>query len=248
MRFEVVTIFPELIEAATSVGLLSKAAADGVLQIRARSPREFATDRHRSVDDAPYGGGSGMVMLPAPLMATIEAFDAEAVAAGQARARRILMTPQGKPLKQADARRLSRQPGLMLICGRYEGVDERVRQAMDEEISLGDFVLNGGETAALAVVEAVGRLVPGVIGNDASLTEESHTGGLLEYPQYTRPREFRGREVPAALLSGDHARIARFRRAQSLVRTRARRPDLFAKLTLGDEDRKLLRQAEAGEL
>lgn len=246
MRFEVVTIFPELIDAVAGIGLLSKATAKGLLSIEARNPRDFATDRHRSVDDTPYGGGSGMVMLAEPLMATIEAFDSAAEARGEAPARRILMTPQGAPLRQAHARRLAKQPGIMLVCGRYEGVDERVRQAMDEELSLGDFVLNGGETAALAVIEAVGRLVPGMVGNDASLDEESHSAGVLEYPQYTKPREFRGVSVPEVLLSGDHGRIARFRRGQSLLRTRARRPDLFEALTLSDADRKCLREVEGG--
>lgn len=240
LRFEVVTIFPALLDAIASAGLLSKAVAGGLLSIECENPRGHATDRHRSVDDSPYGGGSGMVMLPVPLLAAIAALDARADAAQRPRARRILMTPQGKPFTQAHAQRLAAEPALMLVCGRYEGVDERVREVMDEELSLGDFVLNGGETAAMAVIESVGRLLPGVLGNRESLEEESHAAGLLEYPQYTRPRELGGRAVPEVLLSGDHARIARYRRRQALLRTRARRPDLFEALTLDRKDRALL--------
>lgn len=240
MRFDVVTIFPELITAATDVGLVQKALQGGVLQLRMRSPRDFARDRHRSVDDAPYGGGSGMVMMPEPLMDAIDDLDAEADARGLPRARRILLTPQGRPFDQAKARQFAELPALMLVCGRYEGVDERVREQMQEELSLGDFVLNGGEVAALAVIEAVGRLVPGMVGNAESLAEESHASGLLEYPQYTRPRVFRGCPVPEVLLSGNHAEITRFRRKAALRRTRARRPDLFSQLSLSEEDRRLL--------
>lgn len=240
MRFEVVTIFPEMIEGAAGIGLIGKACERGVLSIRARTPREFATDKHNSVDDAPYGGGSGMVMMPEPLLQTMEAFDAEAAAAGQPRARRVLLTPQGRPFTQAVARELSAEPGLMLLCGRYEGVDHRLLDYLDDEISLGDFVLNGGEVAALAVIEAVGRLVPEVVGNAESLTEESHAAGLLEYPQYTRPRDFRGAEVPSVLLSGNHAAIAKFRRDQALIRTAQRRPDLIASVDLSDEERRML--------
>jgi len=244
MRFEVVTIFPELIEVATEAGLLGKALQTGVLSLRTRSPREFARDKHRTVDDAPYGGGSGMVMLPEPLLAAIEALDAEALDAGQPRARRVVLTPQGKRFVQADARRLAAEPAVMFICGRYEGIDDRVGHFVDEQLSLGDFVLNGGEVAALAIIEAVGRLVPGMVGNPESLVQESHGAGLLEYPQYTRPREFRGHAVPDVLLSGNHAAIARFRREQALRRTRARRPELLASAQLDADDRRLLEQLE----
>lgn len=246
MRFQLITIFPELIDAFAQIGLIGKARDAGLLQIEALSPRVFAEDRHASVDDAPYGGGSGMVMMPEPLCRAIDACDERALAAGSARARRILLTPQGKPFAQADARRWAAEcSGLMLICGRYEGVDERIRPLMDEQISLGDFVLNGGEVAAMAVVETVARLVPGVLGNADSLAEESHAAGMLEYPHYTRPRVFRGVEVPEVLLSGNHAAIARWRRTQALLRTRAQRPDLFARLTLAPADRALL-DAEDG--
>jgi tRNA (guanine37-N1)-methyltransferase len=248
MWFQLITIFPELIEAFARTGLIAKALDGGLIRVDALSPRRFATDKHQSVDDAPYGGGSGMVMLPEPMLLAIEAFDQRAEAEGVSRARRVLLTPQGRPFTQADARRLAEnRGGLMLICGRYEGVDERVRDVVDEQISMGDFVLNGGEVAAMAIVEAVARLVPGVLGNASSLSEESHAAGLLEYPHYTRPRVFRGVEVPAVLLSGNHAAIARWRRKQALLRTRAMRPDLFARLTLDREDRALLDEPEPTE-
>jgi tRNA (guanine37-N1)-methyltransferase len=244
VRFQVVTIFPELTNAFASVGLIAKAAEGGIVQIESLSPRGFASDKHLSIDDAPFGGGSGMVMLPEPLALTMEALDATAARDGAAPCHRVLLTPQGKPFQQADARRFAALPGLMLICGRYEGVDERVRSMVHEQVSLGDFVLNGGEVAAMAIIEAVSRLLPGVLGNAESLREESHAAGLLEYPQYTRPRSFRAMDVPAVLVSGDHAAVARFRRQQALLRTRSLRPDLFARLTLSDEDRALLAETE----
>jgi tRNA (guanine37-N1)-methyltransferase len=240
MRFQVVTLFPELLEAFAGVGLIAKAREGGLLQIESCSPREFGEGKHRSVDDTPYGGGSGMVMMAEPLTAAIAALDASAARAGAARSHRVLLSPQGQPFRQADALRLAALPGLLLVCGRYEGMDDRVGALVDEQISLGDFVLSGGEVAAMAVIEAVARLLPGMLGNAGSLTEESHTAGLLEYPQYTRPRSFRGVEVPAVLLSGNHAAIARWRRKQALLRTRARRPDLFARFELTDADRALL--------
>lgn len=248
MRFQLITIFPELIDAFARIGLIGKAVEAGLVQIDAMSPRRFATDKHGSVDDAPYGGGSGMVMAPEPLAQAMEACDEISQQEGIARARRILLTPQGKPFTQADARNWANEcSGLLLICGRYEGVDERILPLVDEQVSIGDFVLNGGEVAAMAVVEAVARLVPGVLGNAASLSEESHAAGLLEYPQYTRPRVFRGAEVPAVLLSGNHAAIASWRRAQALERTRALRPDLFARLSLSAADRALLQAKEDGQ-
>lgn len=245
MRYEVITIFPELIEAAVQVGLLGKALATGRLELECVSPRRFTSDKHQSVDDAPYGGGSGMVMSPPPLAAAIEYLDAEAEGKGRARGRRVLLSPAGRPFDQAAARRLAQLPSLTLISGRYEGIDERVRSLVDETISLGDFVLNGGEIAALAIIEATARLLPGVLGNQSSLDEESHAAGVLEYPHYTRPRVFRGLEVPAVLLSGDHAQVARWRRQQALVRTRALRPDLFDALQLTAEDRALLAEHDS---
>jgi tRNA (guanine37-N1)-methyltransferase len=252
MRFHVVTLFPELIDAAVSVGLLGKAVAAGRVAVSCISPRRFATDKHLSVDDTPYGGGSGMVLSVEPIAKAIEAVDAahasasqEATPDAQVRPHRILLTPAAPCFDQAAARRFAKLPALALICGRYEGFDERVRGLVDEELSLGDFVLNGGEIAALAIIEATARLLPGVIGNEQSLDEESHAAGLLEYPQYTRPRIWNGHDVPDVLLSGDHARIARWRRQQSLLRTRALRPDLFAALQLEPADKALLAEIDA---
>lgn len=244
MRYQVVTLFPELIDTAIGVGLLGKAVAAGFVEVRCLSPRRFATDRHQSVDDTPYGGGSGMVLSVEPIAKALDALDAERDGS-EPRSHRILLTPSGARFDQAAARRLSQLPSITLICGRYEGFDERVGGLVDEELSLGDFVLNGGEVAALAVIEATARLLPNVIGNQRSLDEESHSEGLLEYPQYTRPRVFREQEVPAVLLSGDHARIARWRRQQALAKTRRVRPDLFAKLSLEPTDRALLAELEA---
>jgi tRNA (guanine37-N1)-methyltransferase len=241
MRFHVVTLFPELFGSFLRAGLLGKAIAAGTLSVGFTNPRDFTSDRHRTVDDAPYGGGSGMVMRPGPLVEAMESLP-EVPAGG--RTYRVLLTPQGKPFRQADAQRLAALPALALVCGRYEGVDERVREHVDEELSLGDFVLLGGEVAAMAVLEATARLVPGVLGNAESAGDESHVAGLLEYPQYTRPQEFRGVAVPEVLRSGDHAAIARWRRREALARTRARRPELFAELELGDEDRALLRELD----
>ncbi len=240
LRYAIVTLFPELFD-ALSVGLLGKARADGLIDVALVTPREFTTDKHRSVDDTPYGGGSGMVLRPGPMVAAIDHLDPDH------RARRILLSPQGKPFTQADALRLAVEREIVLVCGRYEGFDERIRAEVDEEISLGDFVLLGGEVAALAIVEATARLVPGVIGNEASTEEESHRHGLLEYPQYTRPWEFRGRSVPEILRSGHHAEIERWRRKEALRRTRARRPDLLERAPLDARDRKLLREIEAEE-
>lgn len=245
MRYEVITIFPELIESAVRVGLLGKALASGRVQLECLSPRRFTTDKHHSVDDAPYGGGSGMVMSAPPLAAAFEHLDAEADREGRPRGRRILLSPSGRRFDQAAAHRLAQLPALTLLSGRYEGIDERVSSLVDESISLGDFVLNGGEVAALAIIETTARLLPGVLGNESSILEESHAFGVLEYPQYTRPRVFRDQEVPAVLLSGDHAQIARYRRQRALVRTRALRPDMFERLQLTEADRALLAAYDA---
>jgi tRNA (guanine37-N1)-methyltransferase len=239
MRFEVITLFPELFASFLDKGLVAKAHEQGTIRVTCTNPREFARNKHKSTDDAPYGGGSGMVMMPGPIMEAIESREADG------RLHRILLTPQGKPFDQATARRLAEKPAIALVCGRYEGVDERVRNAMDEELSLGDFVMTGGEVAAMAVIEATARLLPGVLGNMASTHEESHADGLLEYPQYTRPPEFRGEAVPEVLTSGDHAAIARWRRKQALSRTRARRPDMLAGKKLDATDQKLLAELDA---
>jgi len=227
VRVDVVTLFPELFDTFLKTSFVGRAMSGGQLEVRLRSPRDFGLGKHKSVDDTPYGGGSGMVMRVDVMVACMESLDTEAEAAGQPRARRVLLTPQGTPFVQPIAARFSTTPAVMLVCGRYEGFDERIRGFVDEEVSLGDFVMTGGEVAAMAVIEASVRLIPGVLGNEDSTREESHgEGGLLEYPQYTRPAEFRGQAVPEVLASGNHAHIAEWRLAQSLERTLARRPDL----------------------
>ncbi len=238
MRFEIVTLFPELFDVLHE-GLLGKAQDAGTIEVQATTPRKFTSDRHRTVDDKPYGGGSGMVLMPGPIAETLDHFDE---ARGGKPTHRVLLTPQGVRFSQAHARRFSELDSLTLVCGRYEGFDERIRGLVDEEISLGDFVLLGGEVAALAVIEATARLLPGVLGNDESASDESHADGLLEYPQYTRPEEFRGVKVPDVLRSGNHAAIARWRRKESLRRTLERRPDLLNTADLSDVDRALLRE------
>jgi tRNA (guanine37-N1)-methyltransferase len=235
MRVDVFTIFPEYFESPLRVSLLGRARDAGLLDVRAHDPRDFAVDAHRSVDDAPFGGGAGMVMRPEPLFASFEASGAPRPL--------LLLSAAGRPFDQATARRLAAGAGFSLLCGRYEGVDQRVADHLcDEEVSVGDYVLAGGEAAALVVIDAVARLVPGVMGNEESAGDESFAHGLLEYPQYTRPAEFRGWEVPLVLRTGDHARVARWRRAQALARTLARRPDLLRGRSLTDEERELLRE------
>ena len=236
MRVAILTLFPRMVEAPLGESILGKAREKGLLETRVVDIRDFAEGKHRVTDDVPYGGGAGMVMKPEPLVAAIESARAWAP-----RAIAILLCPQGTRFDQAKAQELSQRSELILVCGRYEGVDERVRKYVDEQLSIGDFVLTGGELAALSVVDAVSRLVPGVLGNEESPRTESFTAEpILEGPQYTRPPLFRGERVPGILLSGDHARIARWRRRQALVRTRDLRPDLFARLSLSKEDAKLL--------
>jgi tRNA (guanine37-N1)-methyltransferase len=242
MRFEVVTLFPELFDGFLATSIVGRAVASKALHVRRKSPREFGIGRHRNVDDTPYGGGSGMVMRVDCIVSCLEALDAEAAAEHDVdvvdatdpppRAHRILMTPQGAPLDQARVQEIAARPRVALICGRYEGFDERVRACVHEEVSLGDFVLTGGEIAAMAVIDACSRLLPGVLGNADSSVSESHSpsmDGLLEYPQYTRPVEFRGARVPEVLQNGNHAAIAAYRRAEAERRTQERRPDLWAR-------------------
>ncbi|HYB92450.1 MAG TPA: tRNA (guanosine(37)-N1)-methyltransferase TrmD [Candidatus Binataceae bacterium] len=222
MNFHVITLFPEMFDSPFKCGVIGRAIEQGIIALKVHALRPFGLGNYRQVDDAPYGGGSGMVMRPEPVAAAIDAVDSAHPGLWK-----ILMTPQGEVFDQAMARELAaRSPGLMLIAGRYEGIDERVRTLVDQEISIGDYVLSGGELAAMVVIETVGRLVAGVLGNPESLAEESFAAGELEYPQYTRPEEFRGMRVPDVLLSGDHRKIRQWREEQAHKRTARRRPDL----------------------
>jgi len=233
-RIDIFTIFPDLVETMASASVIGRGRIAGTLDVRVHDLRMAATDRHRSTDDAPFGGGAGMVMMPQPLFDAVEAVEPPRPL--------FYLSPAGRRFDQAMAGELASGTGFSMLCGRYEGVDERVCQHLvNGEISVGDVVLSGGEAAALVVLEAVARCVPGVLSNEASTSEESFSEGLLEYPQYTRPAKFREWSVPEVLLSGDHGRVARWRRAQSLARTIQRRPDLIeARGGLSDEERKLL--------
>ncbi|TMB46160.1 MAG: tRNA (guanosine(37)-N1)-methyltransferase TrmD [Deltaproteobacteria bacterium] len=235
MRVHVLTLFPEMFGSPLAAGVLRRARERGALEVSLHQLRDYAGGRHLQVDDTPYGGGQGMVMKPEPLVAAIEH-----IAAADA-PRRILLSPQGAAFSHERARALASERSLLLLCARYEGLDERVKRHVDEELSIGDYVLSGGELAALVVLDAVARLLPGVLGNVASPADDSFATGLLEHPQYTRPEEFRGVRVPDVLLSGEHAAIARWRREQSLRLTLERRPDLLARAPLDATDRAFLR-------
>jgi len=237
VRFDIFTLLPEMFRGPLSESILARAQAKGLLEIALHNPRDTTTDRHHIVDDYPYGGGAGMVMKPEPLFAAVEAvYQGGPI---------ILLDPAGRVFTHAIARELAAEPRIALLCGHYEGIDERVRAHMaTDELSIGDFVLTGGELAAMVVVDAVSRLVPGVLAPD-STAEESHTAGLLEYPHYTRPPDFRGWQVPEVLLGGNHAAIARWRRKEALRRTRARRPDLLEHAELAALDRTLLGEIAA---
>jgi tRNA (guanine37-N1)-methyltransferase len=237
LKIEVVTLFPEMIRGALQFGITSRAMARGLVSVGTEDPRTFATDPHRTVDDRPYGGGPGMVMKVEPLRSAIRA----ARARSPAGSRTILLSAQGALLDQARARELAGLPGLVLIAGRYEGVDERLLELeVDEELSIGDYVLSGGELPALTVIDAVTRLLPGALGDEASAEQDSFAQGLLDWPHYTRPEEIAGRRVPQVLLSGDHAAIRRWRSKQALGRTWRRRRDLLQRLELSAEERGLL--------
>lgn len=240
MRIDILTLFPNMFTGPFSESIIHRAVQKGLLHINIINIRDFSTDKHNKVDDYPYGGGAGMVMKPEPLFAAIEWAHDNAKTAPDRR-RTLLMTPQGQVFDQAKARFLSQFEHLIIVCGHYEGVDERVRQSLiTDEISIGDYVLTGGEIPAMVVTDAVARLVPGVLGTENSLAEESFSEGLLEYPQYTRPEKFRGMLVPEILLSGNHKEIRKWRRKESLKRTLLRRPDLLKKNELTEEDRELL--------
>ena len=237
MKFDIVTIFPKMIDAGLAEGVVSRGIGRGLLDVRVHDLREHTTDRHRTVDDMPYGGGPGMVMKPEPLVRAVERIRETRGAPDAV----VLMTPQGRVFRQAEAVRLSALGHVVLLCGRYEGMDERVRELVaTEELSIGDYVLSGGELPALVIVDAVSRLVPGVIGDEQSVEEDSFARGLLDYPHYTRPAEFAGRRVPDVLLSGHHGDVRRWRRKAALARTLERRPDLLAAAALDATDRALL--------
>ncbi|MCX7962618.1 MAG: tRNA (guanosine(37)-N1)-methyltransferase TrmD [Burkholderiales bacterium] len=237
MRFDVVTLFPEMFDAVTRYGVTARALAAGLWRLERWNPREFATDPYRSVDDRPYGGGPGMVLMAEPLERALDA--AQAAGAGPV----VYLSPQGERLDHRKVMTLAARPALTLLCGRYEGVDERLlRRRVAEELSLGDFVLSGGEIAAMAVIDAVVRQLPGALGDESSALEESFSDGLLDCPHYTRPEVYRGERVPEVLLSGHHENIRRWRLKQSLGRTWQRRPDLLAARALSEEEARLLEE------
>lgn len=244
MHFDVFSVFPEVMQTYLEASVLGKAQVAGHVSIALHQIRDYASDRHRTTDDEPFGGGGGMVMKPEPVFTAVESVlgpDLDSVPV-------ILLTPQGRVFDQKIAAEYAVVPRVALLCGRYEGVDERIRQHLaTDEVSIGDYVLTGGELPALIVIDAVTRLIPGVLGDENATTHDSHAYGLLEHPHYTRPASFRGWEVPQVLVSGDHARVQAWRRAQSLLRTKQRRPDLLGKVELSREDRKLLDEASADE-
>jgi tRNA (guanine37-N1)-methyltransferase len=236
VTYDILTLFPGMFDGPLTESILKRAAESGLIEVRCHNIRDYATDKHRSADDAPYGGGTGMIMKVEPLAGCIEAVKGE-----RPGAKVILMTPRGRTFTQQMARELAGETGLIIICGRYEGVDERVSTLyVDQEISLGDFVLTGGELAAMVIVDAVSRFIPGVLGGAGAAQTDSFSDGLLEYPQYTRPPEFRGMKVPEQLLSGNHAEIARWRRGESLLKSRQIRPDLLASAEMTEKERRWL--------
>lgn len=237
MRFDIITIFPGMFASLFSAGVIKKAIEKGILEVKVHDLRDYTVDKHRQVDDRPYGGLEGMVLKPEPIFRAVEALKEREASVT------CLLTPQGDRLDSRLAEQLARFQQVILICGRYEGVDERViEHLVDREISIGDYVLTGGELAAAVVVDAVSRFVPGVVGKEESVRHDSFTAGLLDFPQYTRPREFRGHRVPAVLFSGDHQKIARWRLKKALEKTLARRPDLLASRKLAPEEEELLEE------
>ncbi len=240
MHIDILTLFPEMFQGPFSTGIMKRAVEHGLVSIGIHNIRDYSHDKHATVDDYPYGGGAGMVLKPEPIFEAVEAIGA------QMETPVILLTPQGRLFSQPVADELAKFERIVLICGRYEGVDERVCEHLaTDRLSIGDYVLSGGEPAAVVVVDAVVRLLPGVVGSPASLVEDSHARGLLEYPQYTRPAVYREWAVPEVLLSGNHARIARWRREQAILRTLERRPELLERAALSSEDRRLVEQIRA---
>jgi tRNA (guanine37-N1)-methyltransferase len=243
MRFDVFTLLPDVMPSYLHASVLGKAIDTELLEVHLHNLRDFTTDRHRTTDDEPYGGGGGMVMKPEPIFSAVESVLDEALEGMPI----ILLTPQGRTFDQEVARELSRHARIALLCGRYEGVDERVRTHLaTDELSVGDYVLTGGELPAMIVIDAVARLIPGVLGDANAASADSHAQGLLEHPHYTRPASYRGWQVPEVLLSGDHARIATWRREQAIMRTLLRRPDLLSKAALSDDERRLLSTLDRG--
>ena len=239
MKFDIVTIFPRMIEAALQDGILGRAIQRGLVDVAVHDLRDFTDDRHRVVDDVPYGGGPGMVLKPEPVFKAVETISQERGTPTAV----ILTSPQGRPFSHVEAERLSGLDHVALLCGRYEGIDERVRERLaTEEISIGDYVLTGGELPALVIVDAVARLLPGVVGDKASVSADSFVRGLFDSPHYTRPAEFRGMRVPAPLLSGHHSEIRRWRKREAVRRTLERRPELLSLATMDDEERAILRE------
>ncbi len=242
LRFDIITIFPGMFESPFNESILKRGHEKGLLEFRTHDLRDYSLNKHKKVDDYPFGGGVGLVMNVEPISRAIEAIKKEVP-----KARTLLMSPSGKPFNQEKARELSAESNLILVCGRYEGIDERVRlHCVDEEISIGDYVLSGGEIPAMAVVDAVARLVPGVLGDENSIVEESFSDSLLEYPQYTRPRDFNGYKVPEVLVSGNHKEIQNWQRKESLKKTAEVRPDLLNKLKLTDQDKVALKELNIG--
>ena len=238
MKIDIMTLFPEMINAVMRESIIGRAQDKGLVEVKATNIRDYALDKHHKADDAPYGGGRGQVMLAEPLYLCHEALS------GGEHVHTVFLSAQGAPFNQEKARELLAKEQFILVCGHYEGIDQRfIDECVDEEISIGDFVLTGGEIPAMAITDAVCRLVPGVLSDAACFEDESHWAGTLEYPQYSRPAEWHGLRVPDILLSGDHAKVARWRRKQSILRTRERRPDLYAALRLDSkEDKKILRE------
>ena len=240
LRFDVFTLFPEVFTPYLETSILQRAQEGHLVEVKLYNIRDWTTDRHHVCDDMPYGGGGGMVMKPEPIFTAVEA-----VLGAPPSCPVVLLTPQGRVFTQAVAEELSQQDHLALLCGRYEGIDERVREHLvTDQISIGDYVLSGGELPAMVLIDAITRLIPGALGDPEGAWDDSHATGLLEYPHYTRPPEFRNWRVPEVLLSGDHARIAKWRRQQALLRTRQRRPDLLEKANLSDKDRDFLKDLE----
>ena len=242
MTVDIVTIFPAMLEGPLAAGILGRAITSGLLDVKVRDLRDFTTDKHRVVDDVPYGGGPGMVLKPDPIFRALDAIEAERGAPQRV----ILMSPQGKPFTQAEAQRIAGLEHVVLLCGRYEGFDDRIRERVDEELSIGDYVLTGGELPALVVLDAVARFVPGVVGDEQSVAEDSFSRGLLDFPQFTRPAEIADLRVPDVLLSGNHAEIRRWRKRAALTRTLERRPDLLAGASLDEEEQEILKELRDG--